>query len=385
MGSPSSTKEQHGERQRRESELREWLLEAAAQERERQGLRRAHVVSLAATRDRVFLEDFKAVANKYLGKRIPPSGYALRRPTKAKKGADSRVLNLMLSDLHFGAALDPSEVGKRYDYEEEARRLAWVVRETSKFKVDHREQTELHVHLLGDIIQGNLHDPRDGQPLATQVADAMHLLHQAIAFLAQNFPSVKVFCTPGNHGRNAARYTDRQVKDKVSDSHETDIYIGVAIACKQYRNVNFHIPRTPYYVQEVFGQRGFFTHGDTVLKPGYPGKSIAVESVRGQINEINSKLEVDRRYKLFAVGHVHVGSLVRLPGNWTFMSNGCLIPPDAFANSIGIFDCTCGQWLWESVPEHIVGDSRFLVIPDAADTDASLEAIIRPFNWGEWL
>jgi hypothetical protein len=140
------------------------------------------------------------------------------------------------------------------------------------------------------------------------------------------------------------------------------------------------IPKTPYYTYEVFGMQGFMTHGDTVLNPGYPNKSIDVEKVRRQINEINGKLAPDKRYTLFGVGHVHVYSMVRLPNRVTFMSNGCLIPTDSFAQSIGIMDTACCQAIWESVDGHIVGDRREANVDEGVDKDKDLDLIIQPFN-----
>ena len=62
------------------------------------------------------------------------------------------------------------------------------------------------------------------------------------------------------------------------------------------------------------------------------------------------------------------------------MSNGCLIPPDPFAVSIGITENTCGQWLFESVKGHIVGDSRFVTVDEHTDRDRKLDRVITPFR-----
>jgi hypothetical protein len=104
--------------------------------------------------------------------------------------------------------------------------------------------------------------------------------------------------------------------------------------------------------------------------------------MRKQINEINSS-EITRGkkgYKLFAVGHVHVGSITHLPNGAILMTNGCLLPPDYYAVSRGNFHTACGQWIWESVENHIVGDHRFLVVNENTDKDSSLDGIIVPFS-----
>jgi hypothetical protein len=72
--------------------------------------------------------------------------------------------------------------------------------------------------------------------------------------------------------------------------------------------------------------------------------------------------------------------MVHLPGGATIITNGCLIPPDAYANSINITDTECGQWLWESVPGFIVGDSRYIKVNQKHDQMSSLDQIIHPYR-----
>ena len=87
-----------------------------------------------------------------------------------------------------------------------------------------------------------------------------------------------------------------------------------------------------------------------------------------------------------AVGHVHTASITHLANGAVLMTNGCIVPPDAYANSIGIFSVTCGQWMWESVPGHIVGDMRFITIdPAVVDDDKALNGIVQPYVPGNEL
>jgi hypothetical protein len=72
--------------------------------------------------------------------------------------------------------------------------------------------------------------------------------------------------------------------------------------------------------------------------------------------------------------------MTHLPGGTIVITNGCLLPPDAYAESIGIFDTACGQWMFESVAGHMVGDARFITVGEHNDKDASLDDIIAPFQ-----
>jgi hypothetical protein len=369
----------NGKRQRQDRndlDALSWLEEKAGEISHRQKVQRARSLTTALAKDQLFLEQMISVFEASFGKGKYQVG-KLYRPKRKKK--TERVVNVMISDTHFGAMLDPREVPIGYGRVEEARRLAAVCQQVAEYKVQYRDETELIVHMLGDVIQGQLHDKRDGEPLAEQFADAAHLLNQAIVFLAGHFKKVTVYCTPGNHGRNTARHNERATLQKW-DAVENMLYTAVKIATAHIPNVNVYIPYTPYYVYDVFGMRGFMTHGDTVIKPGYPNRAIDVGDVSKQVNAINSRLELGERYALFGVGHVHVCSCTRLPNKVSFLSNGCLIPPDAYALSIGIFDTACCQAMWETVEGYIVGDRREAIVDEYTDKDKSLDKIIQPYR-----
>ncbi len=191
---------------------------------------------------------------------------------------------------------------------------------------------------------------------------------------------MKVFCTPGNHGRNKVRHQERAVQQKW-DALETIIYAAVkrAVLATGVDNVEFEIGKKPYYVADLFGAKAFFTHGDTVLKTGYPGNKIDVSGLYHQICKWNSARNIEGPFSIFCVGHVHVGSLTNMPGGVVMITNGCLVPPGPHALSIGSPDVSCGQWLFESTPGHPVGDQRFINV-DGAEKSAEYNKVIKPFS-----
>lgn len=357
-----------------ESEIFDYLNHRAEIEEDKIRNRVQKNFALGAAKDKLFLTQFQEIAEKVFRNKIVVPKSSL----KSMKGPVERMENILLSDLHFQSLVDPRECPVGYGPVEEARSLAAVVLQAAEFKPQYRENSILNVHLCGDIIQGQLHDQRDGAPLAEQVAAAMYLLIQAIAYWSGCYSEVIVRCTPGNHGRNKDRHPERAIHQKW-DSIETMVYYGIKMGVKDLPNVRVEIPYTPYITYDSFGQKAFGTHGDTVINPGNPGKAINIESIRKQTNEWNSQFVKSERYQLFFVGHVHFASNVILPNGIRFISNGCLVPPDSFAISGGYFT-TCGQWLWESVPGHIVGDSRFIVVDENIHKDKDLDKIIKPFS-----
>lgn len=360
----------------RNAAIREFLIERATQQRR---LDRRYVNGRAATaagRDMMFAEEL----DKTLKEVFRPGWTAAKGYKGRKTRHTERLVNIIISDTHFQSLIDPRECPVEYTAIQESRRLAKVVTQVADYKRQYRHETKLRVKLLGDLIQNQLHDQREGAPLTIQVAATLHYLLQAILFWASEFPEVEVFCVPGNHGRNKARHHDRGVQQKW-DSIETMIYVSLKAALEAARvpNVKINISMRPYIVEELFDKKAFWTHGDTVLKPGYPGKSINVAMLYHQICRWNAARNINGPFYIFGVGHVHFGSLTHMPGGIVMLTNSCLVPPDPFAISIGAPDVTCGQYLFESVRGHACGDQRFIDVDDA-DNNKALDGVITPFS-----
>jgi len=342
---------------------------AAEAERLREGVlnKKTKAMALAVARNEFFLRDLGSLFKKHP---LPNfSAYKGKRATRP-----GRILNLMLSDLHYGSDIAAAESGNKYGAKEEARRTAAVVTTAADWKRQYRKETVLYVHLLGDIIEGKLHDAESGAPLTAQFYRALWNLQQALRFLASEFQAVKVFTSPGNHGRRKDRHPDRAVNQKW-DSIENMIYAGLKMGLASIPNLEFSIPTTPYYTYEAFDQRGFMTHGDTVLNVGFPGRAINVESVRRQVNEINNQ----ERCQLFGAGHVHVASAVRLPNGPVLITNGALVPSGEYSQSIGIMETACCQLLWESVPGYIYGHRMEVLVDRNTDSVKEFDKVVKPF------
>lgn len=318
-----------------------------------------------------YIEKF---AEKVFNKPLVP--YKQIKENKSK----TRVVTLTLSDLHFGSNIKLEETGfLQYGPTEEARRLAEVVKQTIDYKPQYRAETELVVNILGDLTHGKLHDPQDGAAMAEQNCRAIHLLGQALAHLGGAYSKVTVNCASGNHGRDLNRHKGRATSGKW-DSHETVIYFALKTALKQYKNISFNIPRTPYFVYEVFGRKYFVTHGDTVLQAGNPGKVLNIKNLEFQINKINATLKDDEEIAVCIVGHTHVASVNLLNPGTTLVTNGALQPIDQFCVSIGIFEGIASQTLFEAVPGHPFGDVRFIRVTEKTDKDETLDLIINPWE-----
>ena len=347
---------------------------------ERETLRRQarehRSVAQEATRNALLLKQIEDIGTRVFANKIVPAGYSTKKFDKAP-GKIQRHLNLLLSDLHIRALLDDQETPIRFGPHEEARRLGHVALNAATYKEQYRHETQLNIFMMGDIVQGALHDARAGAPQGEQVAAAQWLLFQLVGYLASKFPKVVVRCQPGNHDRYTNRHKE-QATDGKWDALTYGIYHSIKMACLGLKNVEVEITKRPFITYESFGIKGFGTHFDTVFKPGFPGTSIPVGRLETQISRLNASLPDDQEYKVVFGGHVHTGALIWTPSGVAVITNGALIPPDPYALSIGHFEANCGQTMWESVPGHIVGDYRYIQVGVKQDRDADLEKIIKP-------
>jgi hypothetical protein len=309
----------------------------------------------------------------YTGRIKPYKANSQKKPT-------TRALNLVLSDLHFGADIKSEETGYlNFGAVEESRRFAEVIKQTIDYKPHYRSVTELHVNLLGDIIQHKLHDAQDAAPVSEQISRAIHLLGQGLAQLGEAFGSVKVYCATGNHGRDLNRHHSRATSGKW-DSVETVIYFAIKKILQDYKNITFIIPKTPYVTYDVFGHKVFSTHGDNVLKVGNPGKNLNIASVENQINRINASMNDKEEIKVCIVGHTHCASVSNLNSGCVMITNGALPPVDQYTVSIGYTENRASQTIFESTSEHAVGDVRFIRVGKSTDEDKRLDLIVKPFG-----
>lgn len=360
------------------------LARAAAAHEEEGGLladRRASALDRALAQERAressFLAELGRLARSVFSDKIVVSA----PPSCRKKSQHSRAVNVALSDLHFGANLDGEELPVEYGPKEEARRFAHIMVQVADYKTQYRDASVLNIHALGDIVQNQLHDARDGTELARQAMAAISYLAQGIAYQAARWREVNVFCATGNHGRFTSRHHGRATNQKW-DSLETVIYFAVRQALAHLSNVKFHLHKTPYYTWHSFGEWGFGTHGDTVLNPGQPSKTIEISRLEGQIHELNDGFRANRKppCRVFVHGHTHRAYVSELGTGETLIGNGMLVPPDGYAVSLGKLSGACAMVLWESVEGFMAGDFRSIKVGPKQDRDATLDAVVRHFG-----
>lgn len=360
--------------------LGSFIANLAEDEHRFEGRRLSRSISLSVARDELSLRRFNEAAAFHFKDKIQPSGEALKPvSTKPLK----RVVNILLSDLHFGAELVRTDNPTPYTALEESRRFGKIIGEVCDFKPQYRSDSVLNVYLNGDLIEGYLlHDLRDGAPLTEQCVAFWKYLGAALQAWSAAYLRVNVECQPGNHGRNRLRHPGRATSSKW-DGEETKLAIGLSMMCSGLPNVTFRGCGFDHRmavstVELPGGSKLCLTHSDTEIKLGDPDTKAAQNF--SELANINATQRYGTAYDVFAFGHFHKGRLQMYQG-FSVIWNAPLVPPNGHARSSGYARERCGQWLWESVAGHPVGDLRFLEVGPGEDRDASLNRLCPAFRF----
>lgn len=358
-----------------------YVAELAEQERRFGNRRLARSLSLTAANEELSRRMFVDTARQYFQGKITPVGYA-RKPHSAPI---KRTVCCMLSDLHIGADLSPVDNPVPFGAVEESRRLEYVLRQVIDYKPQYRNNSDLLLAFNGDGIEGLLlHDMRDGAPLAEQKAAFLSYMMAFIGTCAAAFPRVRMVWKTGNHGRNKLRHPGRATSSKW-DSEEWALGFTLQMATANLKNVIWEtdvrgvLDRKPYSAVELHGAYVGFTHADTEIKLGHPDKH--ADGNFKILQGINSTRRYGVEFAGWGFGHFHTGRH-QLGDGMRILWNPALIPPNGHART-NDWGGSCGQFVWEAVEGHAIGDVRLCEVGPAQDSDARLGSIIKPFRF-DW-
>jgi hypothetical protein len=310
-----------------------------------------------------------------------------REPVKApaylKRGRGDEIereLILLLGDQHIGANINGKQTGgPDYGPVEEARSHAQCVRRLLDWKPEHRRKTGLTVCWLGDLHDGDIHDPRSRAEMWEQKCRAIWVGTAFVERVAPEFLHVRNHCYTGNHDRDTNRHPERATSAKF-DSHATVSYFAMKMATRGMPNVSWDIPMSAFSTFEIFGHHYYATHGDTDLHTGNPGQGIPVGKLNAEANEINARLDPSKRISVFFAAHAHTYANARLGAGAEIFINGPMTPLNSYAHSISVYHGNSSQTMIEAVPGHPVGDRCPIDLDEKVYADKSLDKLIPPFK-----
>ena len=261
---------------------------------------------------------------------------------------------LMLSDIHYGEVVDPEQVYHSNEFN----------RAICKQRVQHTFETAVSllkthfahpiyegivVVLGGDLISGELHDElaaTDEVPSLVQTLEISQIISDGLAFLADEFAQVTVYCVTGNHGR-----TTRKPRTKFYAQNNLDWLAHQMIKdhIKNIKNVTLWAPNSRDLNFEVAGHRYRLTHGDQ-----FRGGDGIIGCI-GPISRGDYKKRVTatlmpgapEAYDTMLCGHFH--QLITLP---RFIVNGSVKGYDEYAMSCNFPWEPPRQALWTVHPKH---------------------------------
>jgi predicted phosphodiesterase len=298
-----------------------------------------------------------------------------------------RSVVAIASDLHFGAIID-EELGGRnvFNWDIAAKRWAMFIQQIASYKIEARgSHEELHLLLLGDLIQGLIHDSdsKKCDLLSKQQAGLTKYLVEGIEYLQPYFDKITVSCTAGNHDRSVGKISkDRAMIDR-DDSYVHPIFYFLSLYFKNNPKITINIPKTAYIDLTIQGKRLWANHGDTLVHLPNPSKNLSTAKLEMQINKINASEQEKGKaaYDIFCFGHIHQPAHLLTTVGTNIIINGCLVGLDQFAFNMGCaFTSIPTQTIFEVTKDYGPGDIR-LVYVEKADKNTALTDIIKPYKY----
>ncbi|CAH1658125.1 conserved hypothetical protein [Hyphomicrobiales bacterium] len=276
------------------------------------------------------------------GRPVEPVGWLA--PSREKTGRAAGLIHI--SDLHLGEVVDPDEILglNAYDIGIAKRRLQRLfdaaIEILPRWSSD-CQMAGVVVALNGDLISGDIHDElRRTNALTSQeqVWMASDLLAAGLVRLADEFGSVFVAVTPGNHGRTTHKPEAKQVT-KLS----YDMMIGECLR-RHFEGdgrVTVHLATGRDAVYPIFAWTVFQSHGDAIGTKGgmgFAGPMLPI--VRGtKLVELQGA-RASRQYDVILTGHYHTSGN---PGRT--LANGSVVGYAEYPNGLRCALEPPQQWL----------------------------------------
>jgi hypothetical protein len=242
------------------------------------------------------------------------------------------VPTLMLSDLHWGETVYPTQVNgvNEYSIAIAQRRLRTAIERTvdlCKLHMVDPHYPGIVCALGGDMLSGDIHEElseSNDLPVMPAMLDLFGCLIWAVGRLADEFGKVFLPCVTGNHGRNTRK---PRAKSRNYSNFDWLLYQFLARHFAADKRVQFHIPDGSDAHWSVFGHRYCLTHGDQFR--GGDGMIGALGPIiRGDHKKRSRNGQIELGYDTLLLGHWH--QLIQLQ---RLIVNGSLKGYDEYAAS----------------------------------------------------
>lgn len=230
--------------------------------------------------------------------------------TTPKKGSNRPgVPTLMLSDLHFGEVVDPTQVGgvNTYNLRIARERIRTVTTGTSHLLSIISPQFEypgIVIALGGDLVNGNLREEMtatNDENIMPVVIELFETIGSMIETMVEKFGKVFLPCVAGNHGRST-------IKTWSSDRHATSFeWLLYCLLAKRFAGdsrIAFHIPNGVDANYRIYNHRFCLSHGDA-FRGGDGVIGVLGPVVRGDYKKRARNSQINQSYDTLLIGHFH--------------------------------------------------------------------------------
>ncbi len=230
---------------------------------------------------------------------------------------------LMISDIQAGTYISKESTGglNEYNWSILERQFDVLFDTMEEIVLRHKLVApikNLHVHLIGDIVEG--WDIFRGQAqnidrdITRQVLDISDLLAFFLDRTRTLFDHIHVVGVPGNHGRIGKKGENLHYVN-----YDCVVYEVVQRELKNFPEFTWQITKSWWQVDEIYGYKFFMLHGDDIKSwQGIPYYGI------DRSNKNNRELLGNKKlyYDYMELGHFHTPA--ELPGvNNEIFVNGC--------------------------------------------------------------
>lgn len=239
-------------------------IEEEIERQKTQDTRKAYkeVVASKAFEERIFKAIVEAITAFPELKTVPKIKVPSGSPTE-------EAAVLLISDAHVGEVVRSDEMCglSEYNFETFTIYLQFLV-DTVIDIIDNKLRKgfniqDLHIHALGDMVSGTIHeeflDTNDANQFHSAFGGAF-VFGQALTEFSPYFRDIFVKCIGGNHGRFTK---DRRFKTKWNN-WDFVFYQVLSLLLRNQKNIHFEIPYSSFIMTDVMGHTHFLSHGDNV-------------------------------------------------------------------------------------------------------------------------
>ena len=183
-----------------------------------------------------------------------------------QKSQENLECHAIRSDLHVGSKIIPEETEGlgHYDVETYEKRTERWLHKMVLFRDQDKTSLGLNklvLNYLGDIVEGESIYPGQAFALDSFLFDQYRVAVQteinAILTLAGHFPSIEIFCVPGNHGR-----VGKKGEHHRTTNFDLFFYDMIKERLKSQENVKVYFSKSPSMIVQHGTKTFLLNHGD---------------------------------------------------------------------------------------------------------------------------